>query len=204
MGYGGNMEIAYESSSGAEVEWRTKPMSLPVDGSPKHYYMRIPKYTDFMSVIFYAEAADLTVYYNIMAFNEQESNTLDYEYPTTENHLEVSYGNPLQEQHIVDISMDDVEALKCKQPHMVCIATFTVALNSSVQYSSQYLYSGLGYYSSNTYQYDISPTWPILSLSQSYSLSYFTHKIDFAGETTTSPYSIYIQPISNCRPQLQT
>jgi hypothetical protein len=44
-------------------------MTLPTEGTSKHFYMMIPKYTDFSSLIFYTEAADLSVYYNIFALN---------------------------------------------------------------------------------------------------------------------------------------
>lgn len=79
-----------------------------------------------------------------------------------------------------------------------------VTLNSSIEYSSDFIRNGLGYYSANTYQYDISPSWPILKLKQEYSLSYFSHTLDFTKENTNLPYTIHIQPMSNCRPQIQT
>ena len=86
---------------------------------------------------------------------------------------------------------------------IVCIVTISVVLNTSVEYSWQFLDEGYLYYSANTYQYTISQSEPILALKQSYSISYFTHNINFAQEQTTFPYTIHIQALSNCRPQIQ-
>lgn len=91
----------------------------------------------------------------------------------------VSYGDPLQEIHIVDIDDNLIQRFQCKERNIICIVTLSVTLNNSVEYSEEYLYQGLGYYSANTYQYDISTIYPIMKLKQSYSLSYFTHVINF-------------------------
>lgn len=116
----------------------------------------------------------------------------------------VSYGDPLQEIHVVDIDEDILESMKCRTAKVVCVVTLAVVLNASVEYSSQYVSQGFLYYSSNIYQYDISQQWPLLRLKQSYSLAYFSHTLNFTSEQTTFPYTIHLQPLSNCRPQIQT
>jgi hypothetical protein len=58
--------------------------------------MILSKYADFYSVIFYSEAAYLSIYYNIAVLNESYTNTIDYEYPTPTSYMEVSYSDPLR------------------------------------------------------------------------------------------------------------
>ena len=43
MPYGGSMEISFESEYASEIEWRTKPFTFD---SAKHFYMRLPKYSN--------------------------------------------------------------------------------------------------------------------------------------------------------------
>jgi hypothetical protein len=78
----------------------------------------------------------------------------------------VSYGDPLQEIHVVDLDNELIEANKCKERNIICILTLAVTLNSSIEYSEQYLSNGLGFYSANVYHYEISEAWPVLGLKQ--------------------------------------
>lgn len=97
------MEISFQSNSASEVEWRTKTVTLPDERSPKYFFMKLSKYTSFYSFIFTTEAADVTIYTSIITLNESNTNTIDYKYPSPSNYMDVSYGDPLQELHVVNI-----------------------------------------------------------------------------------------------------
>lgn len=63
-----------------------------------------------MSLIFYSAAADLTIYYSLVVFNESYTNVVNYSYPkitavkdsngdayaNVSNYIGVSYGDPLK------------------------------------------------------------------------------------------------------------
>lgn len=65
--------------------------------------MQLSKYASFYNFIFTTEAADVTIYTSIITLNESNTNTIDYEYPSSSNYMDVSYGDPLQELHVVNI-----------------------------------------------------------------------------------------------------
>lgn len=69
---------------------------------PKYYSS---SYSYHYSVIFYSAAADLTVYYNVIALNENYTNVANYSFPKVSfdndgtarfAYMGVSYGDPLK------------------------------------------------------------------------------------------------------------
>lgn len=63
----------------------------------------------------------------------------------------------MSEIHVVDVDEGVLEGRGCRKERVVCVVTVSVFVNGSVEYSAQYVSKGLLYYSSNTYQYHISP-----------------------------------------------
>lgn len=115
----------------------------------------------------------------------------------------MSYGDPLQKLHIVNLQQSLIEDHQCKEGKFICVATFTVVLNESVEYSQQYLSKGVAHFSANTYENSISPSKHSLNVEVDYSVSYFEYEIDYEKQAN-SPFFIYVQPVSSCRPILQT
>lgn len=66
-----------------------------------------------------------------------------------------------------------------------------------------YLRGGVGYISSNTYQYFLPLNSPY-ELEEKFSMSYFTHKKNSQESTLEKLYRVNIEPLSNCHPKLYT
>ncbi len=98
----------------------------------------------------------LNVYYNIINIQEKESNILNYNFPTNKTYDNVSVGNPLRSIHAVVIDDTLLQDKNCKSYNSFCFVALSIYPDLTVEYSENYKNTGIGFISSNTYQYGIT------------------------------------------------
>ena len=159
---------------------------------------------------------DLTIAYGLLELDEAITNTEEYIFPalsfsqdgsyslSNSSGLElagVSTGNPLSAIHIVTISKEILNSNNCYGDRQLCLITLSVYPNPNVEYSNQYLQTGVGYYSGNSYwynNYDQVVVNSVMRIQDGYNIIYFSYQL---GDSDS--YGIRVKPVSNCRPVLQ-
>jgi hypothetical protein len=74
--------------------------------------------------------------------------------------------------------------------------------NLNIEYNENYRKQGVGFISSNIYEYFIGINSPF-HFSGKFSMSYFTHR-QYENENIGQGYRVNIEPLSNCHPKLYT
>jgi len=192
------MSLFLESSGIQDIHWSTSPITF--GNYPKKCIFTIRAWSEINSILIYSEALQLDAYYNIVEIHESKTNIISYDFPTYAKYEVKSTGNPLRNVHIIQIENDLLKAKDCRNRNSLCVVALSLYPNLNVEYNMNYLKGGIGFVSSNTYQYLMPLNIPY-EIEERFSMTYFTHKLKNASQSYLD-YRINIEPLSNCHPKL--
>jgi hypothetical protein len=192
------MNLFLESSGIQEIHWSTAPITF--GNYPKKCIFTIRTWSEINSILIYSEALQLDVYYNIVDIHEKKTNIISYDFPTYDKYEVNSTGNPLRNVHIIQIDSKLLDSKDCRNRNSLCIVALSLYPNLSVEYNMNYFKGGIGFVSSNTYQY-LMPLNIAYQIEERFSMTYFTHQLKNLSQAYLN-YRINIEPLSNCHPKL--